>query len=156
MTIFYNWLFHRNFGREIVFYTLNMNIFSRVFHCEHVCRWQALASMSMTPQPITNLNTFASNPDTLHRQENFVSTMGFNPLIYGNDVNSVDVATRVAMVGLRLSVLMTVKLNLSKRAFSAAAADIWNELPTTLKSCESLASFRKNLKTYLFKIAFPP
>ena len=34
--------------------------------------------------------------------------------------------------------------------------DIWNELPTTLKFCESLAPFRKNLKTCLFKIAFPP
>ena len=48
------------------------------------------------------------------------------------------------------------KLNLGKRAFSVAAPIIWNELPTTLKSCDSLASFRKNLKTYLFKIAFPP
>ena len=48
------------------------------------------------------------------------------------------------------------KLNLVKRAFSVAAPIIWNELPTTLKSCESLASFRKNLKTYLFKIAFSP
>ena len=45
------------------------------------------------------------------------------------------------------------KLNLGKRAFSVAAPIIWNELPTTLKSCEILASFRKNLKTYLFKIA---
>ena len=62
--------------------------------------------MSMTPQPIKNLNTFASNPDTLHRQDNYVSTMGFNPLIYGNDVNSVDVATRVAMVSLQLSVFL--------------------------------------------------
>ena len=48
------------------------------------------------------------------------------------------------------------KLNLGKPAFSVAATIIWNEVPTTLKSCESLASFRKNLKTYLFKIAFPP
>ena len=48
------------------------------------------------------------------------------------------------------------KLNLGKRAFSVAAPIIWNELPTTLKSCESLASFRKHLKTFLFKIAFPP
>ena len=47
------------------------------------------------------------------------------------------------------------KLNLGKRAFSVAAPIIcWNELPTTLKSCESLASFRKNLKTYIFKIAY--
>ena len=48
------------------------------------------------------------------------------------------------------------KLHLGKRAFSVAAHIIWNKLPTTLKSCESLASFRKHLKTYLFKIAFPP
>ena len=48
------------------------------------------------------------------------------------------------------------KLNLGKRAFSVAAPIISNELPTTLKSCESLTSFRKNPKTYLFKIAFPP
>ena len=47
------------------------------------------------------------------------------------------------------------KLNKGKRAFSVAAPIIWNELPTTLKSCERLASFRKNLKTYVFKIAFP-
>ena len=43
-----------------------------------------------------------------------------------------------------------------KRIFSVAAPIIWNELPTTSKSFESLASFHKNLKTYLFKIAFPP
>ena len=56
---------------------------------------------------------------------------------------------------LHFSKLHRTKLNLGKRAFSVAAPIIWNELPTTLKSCESLASFRKNLKTYLFKIAFP-
>ena len=48
------------------------------------------------------------------------------------------------------------KLNLDNRALSVAAPIIWNELPSTLKYCESLASFRKNLKHYLFKIAFPP
>ena len=48
------------------------------------------------------------------------------------------------------------KLNLGKRAFSVAAPIIWNELPTTLKYRESLAYFRKNLKTFLFKIACPP
>ena len=48
------------------------------------------------------------------------------------------------------------KLNLGKCAFSVEAPIIWNEIPTTLKYCESLASFRRHLKTYLFKIAFPP
>ena len=55
----------------------------------------------------------------------------------------------------QLSISRT-KLNLGKRTFSVAAPIIWNELPTTQTSCESLASFRKHLKTYLFKIVFPP
>ncbi|XP_055995615.1 MAP kinase-activating death domain protein-like isoform X3 [Ostrea edulis] len=59
---------------------------------------QALASMSMTPQPIKNLDALAQNPDTWKRRESFSSQTGFNPLIYGNDVDSVDVATRVAMI----------------------------------------------------------
>lgn len=63
--------------------------------------------MSMTPQPIKNLDTFASNPETLHRHQNLVATTGFNPLIYGNDVDSVDVATRVAMVGHKVKVRLS-------------------------------------------------
>ena len=54
--------------------------------------------MSMTPQPIKNLDVIAQNPDMWKRRESFSSQTGFNPLIYGNDVDSVDVATRVAMV----------------------------------------------------------
>ena len=60
-----------------------------------------------------------------------------------------------ATVGVQQLSIPRTKLNLGKRAFTVDAPIIWNELPTTLKSCESLASFRKNLKTYLFKIAFP-
>ena len=48
------------------------------------------------------------------------------------------------------------KLNLGKRAFSVAAPRVWNELPITLKTSETIAIFRKKLKTYLFQIAFPP
>ena len=40
------------------------------------------------------------------------------------------------------------KLNMGMHAFSVVAPIILNELPTTLKSCESLASFNQNLKTY--------
>ena len=54
--------------------------------------------MSMSPQPIKNLDTLTQNPELWKRRESFSSTTGFNPLIYGNDVDSVDVATRVAMV----------------------------------------------------------
>ena len=45
------------------------------------------------------------------------------------------------------------KLNLNKRAFSVW---VWNELPITLKTSETIAIFRKKLKTYLFQLAFPP
>ena len=48
------------------------------------------------------------------------------------------------------------KLNLGKRAFSVAAPRVWNELPIALKTSETIAIFRKKLKTYLFQIAFPP
>lgn len=54
--------------------------------------------MSMTPQPIKNLDALAQNPDLWQRRDSLSSATGFNPLIYGNDVDSVDVATRVAMV----------------------------------------------------------
>jgi len=57
--------------------------------------------MSMSPQPITNLETVAPHQESWQRRDSFSSpATGFNPLIYGNDVDSVDVATRVAMVTL--------------------------------------------------------
>ncbi|XP_025948968.2 MAP kinase-activating death domain protein isoform X12 [Dromaius novaehollandiae] len=65
---------------------------------------QALASMSLNTQPILNLEKFHEGqevPLLLGRpQSDLQSTPSteFNPLIYGNDVDSVDVATRVAMV----------------------------------------------------------
>ena len=48
------------------------------------------------------------------------------------------------------------KLNIGKRAISVAAPTIWNQLPITVKSSESIGTFRKKLKTYLFEITFLP
>uniref|UniRef100_A0A3B3YHQ2 MAP kinase-activating death domain protein n=1 Tax=Poecilia mexicana TaxID=48701 RepID=A0A3B3YHQ2_9TELE len=63
---------------------------------------QALASMSLNTQPILNLEKFQEGQEmTLlppGRDKTSPSSTEFNPLIYGNDVDSVDVATRVAMV----------------------------------------------------------
>nr|XP_042894648.1 MAP kinase-activating death domain protein isoform X3 [Parasteatoda tepidariorum] len=62
---------------------------------------QALASMSMSPQPIRNLDRIQPGvADRLVSHEPPLPPLatGFNPLIYGNDVDSVDVATRIAMV----------------------------------------------------------
>ncbi|XP_078667974.1 MAP kinase-activating death domain protein-like isoform X28 [Branchiostoma floridae x Branchiostoma belcheri] len=61
---------------------------------------QALSSMSMAPQPILNLDKVQEESLAVPVRNASPSTpeMGFNPLIYGNDVDSVDIATRVAMV----------------------------------------------------------
>ncbi|XP_061595039.1 MAP kinase-activating death domain protein isoform X12 [Cololabis saira] len=63
---------------------------------------KALASMSLNTQPILNLEKFQEGQDMPllppGRDKASPSSTEFNPLIYGNDVDSVDVATRVAMV----------------------------------------------------------
>ncbi|XP_036115260.1 MAP kinase-activating death domain protein isoform X39 [Molossus molossus] len=65
---------------------------------------KALASMSLNTQPILNLEKFHEGQDIPllfgRPSSDLQSTPSteFNPLIYGNDVDSVDVATRVAMV----------------------------------------------------------
>lgn len=64
---------------------------------------QSLASMPTSFRPIKNFEDLSA--DALKRlaaeKDNFSSPSmcGFNPFIYGNDVDSVDVATRIAMVG---------------------------------------------------------
>uniref|UniRef100_A0A669D7L0 Reverse transcriptase domain-containing protein n=1 Tax=Oreochromis niloticus TaxID=8128 RepID=A0A669D7L0_ORENI len=40
------------------------------------------------------------------------------------------------------------------RAFATVAARLWNSLPQDLRSADSLITFKKQLKTHLFKIAF--
>jgi hypothetical protein len=64
---------------------------------------QSLASMPLSIQPIKNFEDMT--PESLKQlaadKDNYSSPSvlsGFNPFIYGNDVDSVDVATRVAMV----------------------------------------------------------
>ncbi|XP_073515042.1 MAP kinase-activating death domain protein isoform X6 [Phyllobates terribilis] len=63
---------------------------------------QALASMSLNTQPILNLDRFHESSEAAmlrpHSDAQGTPSTEFNPLIYGNDVDSVDVATRVAMV----------------------------------------------------------
>ena len=66
---------------------------------------QALASLSSSPQPVKNFELFfnqqhsalQAHGSSAKEQLDLISK-SFNPLIYGNDVDSVDVATRIAMV----------------------------------------------------------
>lgn len=59
---------------------------------------QALTSMSLNTQPILNLEKFQDGHELSllppGRDKASPSSTEFNPLIYGNDVDSVDVATR--------------------------------------------------------------
>ena len=41
-----------------------------------------------------------------------------------------------------------------RRCFSVAGPALWNELPTPVKECQSLPSFKAKLKTHLFRQAF--
>uniref|UniRef100_A0A671RCU1 MAP kinase-activating death domain protein n=1 Tax=Sinocyclocheilus anshuiensis TaxID=1608454 RepID=A0A671RCU1_9TELE len=71
-------------------------------HLKQASEPDALASMSLNTQPILNLEKFQDGQELSllppSRDKASPSSTEFNPLIYGNDVDSVDVATRVAMV----------------------------------------------------------
>ena len=57
--------------------------------------------------------------------------------------------------GITLSI-SRIKTNTGARAFSSCAPSLWNNLPLSVRSATSVASFRRRLKTYLFDLAFPP
>jgi hypothetical protein len=40
------------------------------------------------------------------------------------------------------------------RAFGIAGPNLWNKLPDSVKNCDSVHSFKKSLKTHLFRAAF--
>ena len=53
-----------------------------------------------------------------------------------------------------LGYLAKILKRLGKDLFSNAAPDVWNKLPEYIKSSQSTAIFKKNLKTYLFRWSF--
>lgn len=56
--------------------------------------------LSPSQSPVMNqrMSIAGTSPTISHRSSISPPTTTFNPFIYGNDVDSVDVATRVAMV----------------------------------------------------------
>ena len=42
------------------------------------------------------------------------------------------------------------------RSFIAGAPTEWNKLPQAIRTIESISGFRKQLKTYVFRLAYPP
>ena len=47
-----------------------------------------------------------------------------------------------------------MKKSFGDRSFSVAAPTLWNALPVSLRSIKYISTFKSNLKTYLFKLAF--
>ena len=41
-----------------------------------------------------------------------------------------------------------------QRSFSAAASELWNDLPLHVKNSQTLVQFKSSLKTHLFTLAF--
>ena len=46
------------------------------------------------------------------------------------------------------------RLKTSERAFRHSAVAVWNSLPSTVVECETVGAFRKQLKTYLYDVAY--
>ena len=67
------------------------------------------------------------------------------------------VQTRAPLRALRSSdapmlVVPRVHTKLARRAFSVAAPSTWNSLPADIRLCENILTFKRHLKTHLFKL----
>ena len=47
-----------------------------------------------------------------------------------------------------------MKKSFGDRSFSVVAPTLWNALPVSLRMIKCISTFKSNLKTYLFKLAF--
>ena len=57
--------------------------------------------------------------------------------------------------GITLSI-PRIKNNTGAGAFSSCAPSLWNNLPLSVRSATSVATFRRRLKAYLFDLVSPP
>ena len=55
-----------------------------------------------------------------------------------------------------LLVVPRVKTVTGSRAFCSCAPSLWNNLPLSLRTIDSVPRFKKHLKTHLFGLAYPP
>ena len=76
---------------------------------------------------------------------------------YIKDLLSLEPAANYALRSSAQSLLSIPKVNCAifgDRAFAHAAPVLWNSLPLAIRTSSSLAIFKKQLKTFLFKKAF--
>jgi len=46
-------------------------------------------------------------------------------------------------------------VTVNDRAFPVEAAELWSELPGDVTASQSLAAFRRQLKSFLFRLSYP-
>ena len=49
-------------------------------------------------------------------------------------------------------VVPRIHTKLARRTFSVAAPSTWNSLPADIRLCENILTFKRHLKTHLFKL----
>jgi len=49
-------------------------------------------------------------------------------------------------------VVPRIHTELARRAFPVAAPSTWNSLPAEIRLCENILTFKRHLKTHLFKL----
>ena len=58
----------------------------------------------------------------------------------------------LGLCALPMLVVPRIHTELARRAFSVAAPSTWNSLPADIRLCESILTFKRHLKTHLFKL----
>ena len=54
--------------------------------------------------------------------------------------------------GADLMVVKRVNTELARSSFSSASFEVWNSLPPSIRSLESITMFKRQLKTFLFNL----
>ena len=91
----------------------------------------------------------------LERNSSSMSTLIHNIASFNNTINQTAHGTSLrSAVTSTLIVPTTRRRTLGDRAFLVAAARAWNSLPSFVRDQQSLAAFRHQLKTVVFRTYF--
>ena len=96
----------------------------------------------------------AQQPFTINNQ--FQALNGSGPQYLSDMLNIRNISYGLRSTNtITLDVPRTKHKTLGDRAFKAAAPRLWNSLPMELRSITDISTFKRNLKTYYFNIAYP-
>jgi len=111
-------------------------------------------SVNLSICPVTCVCKYYRNEnpdDTGNRSLLWVTVMTASLLYRHNPRSALRSASASANV---LSVARSNLVSFGSRAFRAAAPTVWNSLPPHIRSCTTLTTFRKHLKSHLFQSSF--